>query len=66
MSSILLSSCVGLGLFMSYLCDIFFIFSLIFIIIYHMTSFKQTYLFLVHFLEYLLLFLDDNVDEERE
>ena len=31
-----------------------------------MTLFKQTNLFFVHFLEYLLLFLDDNVDEEKE
>ena len=49
---------------MSYLRDLFFIFSLIFIFINHITLFKQTCLFLVHFLEYLLLFLDDNVDEE--
>ena len=47
-----------LGLFMSYLCDLFFIFSLIFI---SYTLLKQIHLFFVHFLEYLLLFLDDNV-----
>ena len=35
-------------------------------VISHITSFKQTYLFYVHFLEYLLLFLEDNLDEERE
>ena len=57
--------CLDLGLFMSYLCDLFFIFSLIFIVINHITSFKQTYFF-VHFLEHLLLFLDGNVDEESE
>ena len=51
---------------MLYLCDLFFIFSIIFIVIDHMTSFKQTYLFFVNFLEYLLLFLDDNMDEESE
>ena len=28
--------------------------------------FKQTYLFFERFLEYVLLFLDDNVDEESE
>ena len=56
--------CLDLGLFMSYLCDLFFIFSLIFIVINHITSFKQTYFF-VHFLEHLL-FLDGNVDEESE
>ena len=50
-----------IGIFVEYLCDKFFIFSLIFIAINHITLFKQTYLFLVPFLEYLLLFLDDNV-----
>ena len=53
-------------LLMSNLCDIFFIFSLIFIVINHITSFKQSYLYFVHFLEYLLLCLDDNVDEESK
>ena len=53
-------------LFNLYICDLFFIFSLIFIVINHMTSLKQSYLFFVHFLEYLLIFLDDNVDEESE
>ena len=51
---------------MSYLYNLFSISSLIFIVIYHITPLKQTYLFFVHFLEYLLLFLDDNVDEESE
>ena len=45
---------------MSNLCDLLFIF------INHITSFKHTYLFFVHFPEYLLSFLDNNVDEERE
>ena len=58
--------CLDLGLFMSYLCDLFYIFSLVFIVINHVTSFKQTYLFFVHFLEYLLLLLDDIVDEESK
>ena len=53
------------GSVMSYLCDLFFIFSLIFIVIYHIILFKQMYLFFGHFLEYLLLFLYDNLDEER-
>ena len=47
---------LGLGLFMSYLCDLLFIFSLIFIVINHITSIKQTYLFFLHFLEYLHYF----------
>ena len=51
---------------MSYICDLFFIFSLIFIVINHITSLKQAKLFFVIFLEYLLLPLDDNVDEESE
>ena len=50
--------CLDLGLFLSYLCDLFFIFSVVFIVINHITSLKQTYLFFVHFLEYLP-FLDD-------
>ena len=48
------------------LCDLFFIFKIIFTVINHITSFKQTYLFFEHFLEYLLLFLDDNMDEQSE
>ena len=51
---------------MSYLYDLLFIFSLIFIVIIHLTSLRQTHLLFVHFLEYLLLSLDDNVDEESE
>ena len=51
---------------MSYLCDLFLIFNLIFIVINHIASIKQMYLILVHFLEYLLLFLDVNVDEKNK
>ena len=51
---------------MSYLYDLFLIFSLIFIVINHITSLKQTQLFFVHFLEYFLLFLDENVDEKSK
>ena len=51
---------LGLSIFMSYLCDRIFIFSLIFIAINH------TYLFFVHFLEYLPLCLDDNVVEKSD
>ena len=62
-----LCSCLGLGLFISYLCDLFLIFSLILIVINYIISFKQTYLFFFeHFSQYLLLILDDNVDGENE
>ena len=42
---------------MFYLCDLFFIFIFIF---------TDIILLLLIFLEYVLLFLDDNVDEEYE
>ena len=58
---ICLCPCLSLGLLMPYLRGLRFIFCLIFIAINHITSFKQTYLLLVHFLKYLLLFLDDYV-----
>ena len=61
-----LGSCLSLGLFMSYLCDLFFIFSLTFIVINSITSLKQTHLFFANILEYLDLLSDDNVDEEGE
>ena len=51
---------------MSYLCDLFFIFSLIFTAINHISTFKQRYSFFVHFLECLLLFLNDDVNEESK
>ena len=51
---------------MSYLCELIFIFSFIFIVINHISSFQQTYLLFVPFLEYLLSFLDDNVDERKQ
>ena len=47
-----LCPCFDLFLFMSYTCDRFFIFSLIFIIINHIISIRQTHLFFAHFLEY--------------
>ena len=59
--------CLGLGQFMLCLCDLFFIFDLILIVINYITSLKQMHLlFFVHILDYLLLFMEDNVDEERE
>ena len=60
-----LCPCLGLGLLMFYIYDLFFIFSLIFIVINHITSLKQTLIFCT-FLEYLLLFLDNNVDEKSK
>ena len=57
----LLYLCKCLGL-----CDLLFIFSLIFIAINHITSSKEMLLSFVYFLEYLLLFLDDNAREESE
>ena len=52
---------------MLYLCDhYFFIFSLIFSIIIHIISLKQTNLFVAHFLEYLILVLDDDMGDESK
>ena len=51
---------------MSHISGLFFIFSVIFIAINSITSLKQTHLFYAHFLDYLLLFLDDEVDEESK
>ena len=51
---------------MSRIGDLFFIFSLIFIAINSITSLKQMHLFYEHFLDYLLLFLNDNVVEESK
>ena len=61
-----LCSFLGLSIFMLYLWDLIFIFSPVFIVINHIITLKQTHLFFVHFLEYLLLFLDNNVDEESK
>ena len=57
---------LGLDLFMSYLCILFLFFSLIVIVINHITSYKQVHLFSCTFLENLLLFLNENLDEEGE
>ena len=61
-----LGSYLDLSLFMLHLCDLFFMFSIIFIAVNSIRPLNQTNLFLAHFLEYLLLFLDDNVDEKSE
>ena len=51
---------------MSYLCDLFFIFTLIFILNNHIISLKQTNFLFAHFSEYLKLVYDDNMDEGSE
>ena len=62
--------CLDLGLFFvvpkftSYIRDLFFIFIFIFNTINSIVSVIQTYLFFFLFLEYVLLFLDDNVNKE--
>ena len=55
--------CLKLGLYMSDLCDLFFIFIFIFIMINRMNT--DTFSF-AYFLKYVLVFLDDNVNEEFE
>ena len=47
---------------MSYLCDLFFIF----ILIKRIISLKQAYLIFGNYLEYVLLPLDGNMDEEHD
>ena len=58
--------CLHLGLFMPYLRESIFIFVFIFIMINCIISWIQTCLFFAYFLEYVLLLLDDNVDEESQ
>ena len=48
--------CLGLGLFMAFICDLFFIFNLIFIDINHVTSWKQIHMFLYIFRISLIIF----------
>ena len=59
-----LSPCIGLGPIMLYMTDLFFIFSLIFIVINNLI--KTDALVFVYFLEYLLLFLKDSLDDKSE
>ena len=61
-----LHPCLGLDLFISYLGILFFTFSLIFVFINHVTSSKQMYVFSCTFLENIVLFFNDNVNEEDE
>ena len=58
--------CLDLGLFMSYLCNLFsFLSSFSLLLIAYLINTDTLALFFI-FLEYVLLFLDDNVDEESE
>ena len=59
-----LCPCLHLGLFMPYLRESIFIFVFILIMINCIISWMQTCLFFCFFLEYVLLLLDDNVDEQ--
>ena len=58
--------CLSLVLFMLCLCDLFYMFIFIFIIANRMISWIQIHLFFCLFLEYVLLFLDDLVDQENK
>ena len=49
---------------MLYMCDLLFIFSLIFIVINNLI--KTDALVFVYFLEYLLLFLENSLDDKIE
>ena len=60
----ILTFCLQLELFISCLCDLFFIFIIILTIINLIISWIQTHLFFIDILEFVLLFLDDNVDRE--
>ena len=60
-----LCPCLGIGVFILYLCDLIYIFSLIFIVANYIMLFNQTHVFFAHFLE-CLIFLDYNVNEKSE
>ena len=49
---------------MSFLCNPFFTFGLIFILNDHTIGLKQTHLCFARFSEYLIIVLDDNMNEE--
>ena len=61
-----LCPCLYLGLFFSYLCYVFFIFIFIFIMTACIFLWTRHTCSFAYFLEYVLLFLDDNVNEECE
>ena len=49
--------CLGLGLFMSYIRDLFFIFSFIFIFIISKMSLKQTHLFFAQCYSWVIMWM---------
>ena len=51
---------------MLHLSDLCFILSFIFTVINHIAPLKQIHLPFVQFFKYLLLFWDDDIDEESE
>ena len=61
-----LCPCLELGLYMPYLCDQFFFFIFILIMINSIILWKLTHLFCWLFLEYAILFFDNTVDEQCE
>ena len=61
-----LRSCLDLGLFISYLCDLYFIFIFNSIIINRIShNYRRTCSF-AYVLQYVLSLLDDSVDEQCE
>ena len=61
-----LCPCLDLGLFMSNLCDLSFTFIFSFIMINHVISWVKTSFLFVCFSEYVISFLDHNVEKECE
>ena len=57
---------LSLGLFLPYVCALFFIFIFIFIMVNRIISWIQAHCFFACFLEYALLFLDNKVHQEFE
>ena len=58
--------CLDVGLFMSYLCNLFFILIIISLRLIVKSHEYRHICYFAYFLEYALLFLDDNVHVECE